>query len=671
MPARPFRSVLIANRGEIAVRVIQACQELGLRAIAVYSDADRAALHVQRADAAYRIGPPPAAESYLNVPALLEAARVSGAEAVHPGYGFLAENADFAQACLDAGLVFVGPPPGAIRAMGNKSAAKRLMEQAGVPVVPGYQGEAQDDATFEREAARIGFPLLVKAAAGGGGRGMRVVPGLAALPEALESARREALAAFGDPMLLLERYVSPARHVEVQVFADQQGQTVHLGERECSIQRRHQKVVEEAPSPAVSPELRQAMGQAAVRAALAVGYVSAGTVEFVLDEQGQYYFLEMNTRIQVEHPVTELVTGLDLVQLQLRVAAGEPLPFRQEDVHWDGHAIECRIVAEDPRRGFAPQTGTLAVFEPPRGVGIRNDVGTYAGDTIGMYYDSLLAKLIVHGRDRAQAISRLRWALEHYRVGGVGTNLELLRFIVDHPEFRAGRTFTNFIPEFWRPESSSGAPPLEALLAAVASDLLASGIASGVGPRGMSDDVWRAAGAWRIARGGMPFRFRAGDRLLSATVERDEQVNGWQIEVEGETVTITADPLGDHGVLLRRGEETLSAQVVRDGERLLVQLDGRAYTLTREPASNVEAAEASGSGESAHGQIAAPMPAKVVKVLVRPGERVKPHQTLVVLESMKIEHLVEAPYAAVVERVRCRAGEVVPEGAVLVDLEAQ
>ena len=669
----PFRSVLIANRGEIAVRVIQACQELGLRAIAVYSDADSRALHVQRADASYRIGPPPARDSYLNVAALLEAARASGAEAVHPGYGFLAENADFAQACLDSGLRWVGPPTAAMRAMGNKRAAKRLMQQAGVAVVPGSSGELQDDLALVADAERIGYPLLVKAAAGGGGRGMRVVSDPGALAAALASARREAESAFGDGSLLLERYVDPARHVEVQVFADQSGRTVHLGERECSIQRRHQKVVEESPSPAVDEPLRARMGDAAVRAARAVGYVGAGTVEFVLDAQANYYFLEMNTRIQVEHPVTEMVTGLDLVKLQLRVAAGEPLPFEQDDVRWRGHAIECRVVAEDPRRGFAPQAGRLTVFEPPSGAGVRNDEGTYAGDEIGVHYDALLAKLIVHGRDRAEAIERMRWALDRYRVSGVQTNLELLRFVLGHPQFAAGRTFTSFLAEHWSPSPQDPLPTLEALLAAAAADLLHSGIERGMGATTTAPgDPWNTGGAWRLGRVGIPLDYLIGEHLTRVRADRDERIDGWRLSIDGEVHQVQIQWLTDERVSIRRGSTTFVASVRMDSDRVRVALeDGRAYAFERPAPPSLDAVQTASAGPATHGRIVSPMPAKVVQVLVGAGDRVAARQTLVVLESMKIEQSIEAPYPALVERVHCQAGDVIAEGAPLVELQAE
>lgn len=462
-----LRSILIANRGEIAVRIIRTCREMGIRAIALYSDADADALHVYLADEAIPIGPAPAAESYLNTGKILAAAQESGADAIHPGYGFLSENADFAQAVADAGLRFIGPPVSAMRVMGSKTEARSAMERAGVPVVPGYQaGQATGD--LLRAAEEIGYPVLVKAAAGGGGKGMRIVAGVDALPEAVESARREAQAAFGDDRLFLEKYIPAPRHVEFQIFGDSHGNLIHLGERECSIQRRHQKIVEETPSPALHPELRARMGRAAVLAARAVEYVGAGTVEFLLDENENFYFLEMNTRLQVEHPITELVTGLDLVRWQIRTADGARLPLRQEEVRPHGHAIECRIYAEDPANGFLPAIGTILRLHEPSGPGIRMDSGVRAGDAISRFYDPLLAKVSVHAENRAAAVNRMDRALRELVIlGDLVTNAAFLRDVMAHPVFQAGETNTRFIDEHfsdWQP--FGGPPPHAALIAA-------------------------------------------------------------------------------------------------------------------------------------------------------------------------------------------------------------
>ena len=453
----PFGKVLIANRGEIAVRVIRACRELSIKTVAVFSEADRESLHVLLADEAVPIGPPPATESYLVIDKLIAAARATGAEAVHPGYGFLAENAKFAQACLDAGLTFIGPPPAAIRAMGDKMAARRVAIKMGVPVVPGTEQPVADDAEAARVAERVGYPVMVKAAMGGGGKGMRLVRAPGDLAGALRAARSEAGAAFGDAAVYIERYVEEPRHIEIQVLADAHGGVVYLGERECSIQRRHQKLVEESPSPFVTPEMRRRMGEAACRVAAAVGYVNAGTVEFLVDRERNFYFLEMNTRLQVEHPVTELVTGRDLVKDQLRIAAGEKLGFGQDDVALHGWAIECRINAEDPFASFIPSPGTVVGLRAPGGPWVRDDTGVYAGCTIPRFYDTLMAKLIVWGPDREAAIARMTRALGEYKVAGVQTTIPILERIIRHPDFVAGLLSTGFMERLLAADKPEGA----------------------------------------------------------------------------------------------------------------------------------------------------------------------------------------------------------------------
>jgi len=439
-----FKKVLVANRGEIAVRILRACEERGLRTVAVYSDVDRTALHVRYADEAYRIGPPPPRESYLHIPAIIAAARQAAADAVHPGYGFLSENAEFAQAVLDAGLAWVGPSPEAIRAMGDKVTARRLMMAAGVPVVPGTDAGLSDVATLTA-AQEIGYPVLIKASAGGGGKGMRQVDDPAGLPRALAAARREAAGAFGNDTLYLEKVIPRARHVEIQVLADQHGNCIHLGERECSIQRRHQKLIEEAPSVAVTPELRAEMGAIAVRAAQAVGYSNAGTVEFLLDRSGRFYFLEMNTRLQVEHPITELVTGIDIVKEQLTIASGRKLRWTQADIQIKGHAIECRISSEDPYNNFLPATGRITSLAEPTGPGVRLESGIYGGFEVSLFYDPLLAKLVVWGETRAEAILRMRRALDEYRVGGIHTTIPFHEQVMDSTRFQGGQFDTGFL----------------------------------------------------------------------------------------------------------------------------------------------------------------------------------------------------------------------------------
>ncbi|HSL27632.1 MAG TPA: acetyl-CoA carboxylase biotin carboxylase subunit [Anaerolineales bacterium] len=467
-----LNKIMIANRGEIAIRVMRACRELGIRTVAVYSDADKHALHVQHADEAIHIGPAAPKESYLNVEKLLAAAKQTDADAIHPGYGFLSENAAFAAAAASAGLTFIGPSAESIRAMGDKAESKIRMREAGVPTVPGYEGlESEDD--FKRAADEIGYPVLVKAAAGGGGKGMRVVNQENELSDAIESARREALNAFGDERLLIEKYLAKAHHIEFQVFGDHHGNLVHLFERECSVQRRHQKIIEETPSPLLTPEVREQMGAAAVAAAKAVNYHNAGTVEFIFDPTlSSFYFLEMNTRLQVEHPVTELVTGMDLVHWQIRVAAGEPFPFTQSHFTQRGHAIECRVYAEDPANGFLPSTGKLLQYMEPRGPGIRLDSGFTAGDEVTHFYDPLLAKLIVHAEDRETAIRRMQAALREFIVHGVVTNIDFLQAVLSHPDFANGRASTRWVEtEFnWMPPAE---PPLEALVAASLAELRA------------------------------------------------------------------------------------------------------------------------------------------------------------------------------------------------------
>jgi acetyl-CoA/propionyl-CoA carboxylase biotin carboxyl carrier protein len=498
IPPRIIRRVLIANRGEIAVRVIRACREMGIESVAVYSDADAGARHVRLADAAVRIGPPPAAESYLRIPAILDAARQTGADAVHPGYGFLSENAAFARACNDAGLIFIGPPADAIEKMGSKIGARELMEKAGVPVVPGRTPADQSDAGIIAAARAIDMPVLVKASAGGGGKGMRASRTEAQLAEAVPAARREATAAFGDGTLYVERLVERPRHVEIQVFADAHGHVVHLFERECSVQRRHQKVVEESPSAALTPALRERMGAAAVAAARSAGYQNAGTIEFLLEGAGddaRFYFLEMNTRLQVEHPVTESVTGTDLVRAQMLVAMGKPLPWQQSDLAQRGHAIECRVYAEDPSAGFLPQAGPLLLYREPSGPGIRVDSGVEEGAQVGVYYDPMLAKLIASGHDRHAAIARAIDALKRFPVLGVRTNVEFLIRTLDHPSFRAGHTHTGFIDEHL-PELLSRAVPDDAVFAGAAAAAGSRSAGPGASAASAVRDPWSTMGNW-------------------------------------------------------------------------------------------------------------------------------------------------------------------------------
>ncbi|RJK96554.1 acetyl/propionyl/methylcrotonyl-CoA carboxylase subunit alpha [Vallicoccus soli] len=632
-----FDTVLVANRGEIAVRVLRTLRRLGVRGVAVHSDADAGARHVLEADAAVRLGPAPAAASYLSVERVVAAALASGAQAVHPGYGFLSENAAFAAACADAGLVFVGPPAHAVEVMGDKIRAKATVAAAGVPVVPGLAEPGLDDDALVAAAQAVGYPVLVKPSAGGGGKGMRLVHEPGALRDALASARREALSAFGDDTLFLERFVLSPRHVEVQVLADAHGGVVHLGERECSLQRRHQKVVEEAPSPLLDAATRARIGGAAVETARSVGYEGAGTVEFIVsaDRPDEFFFLEMNTRLQVEHPVTELVTGLDLVELQLRVAAGEPLPLRQEDVRLDGHAVEARVYAEDPARGFLPTGGRVLLLREPAGEGVRVDSGLVAGAEVGTTYDPMLAKVVAHGADRAAALARLDRALAGTAVLGVGTNVPFLRALLAHPDVRAGRLDTGLVER-----------DLDALVARdVPEDALAAyGLARlhELEPQGPADpwDVpsgWRPGGpawtTWRVAAPGAdPVPVAVRGRAQAADVRvGDGPARAASVRAAGDGLLVTLDGTASRWL------------VARDGATLWLGREGAAWALAEAPRAPRGAAAAAGGGE-----LRSPMPGTVVAVLVEDGARVAQDQAVVVVEAMKMEHALRAPVAGTV-----------------------
>ena len=659
-----FRKLLIANRGEIACRVMRTAHRLGLRTVAVYSDADRDALHVATAGEAWRLGPAPASQSYLDIERVIAAATASGADAVHPGYGFLSENPDFIEACDAAGIVFVGPTAAAVRAMGLKDAAKRLMEAAGVPVVPGYHGEDQDDATLLAHARRIGFPVLVKAVAGGGGKGMRRAGTEADFRDALEGARREARSSFGDDRVLLERVVPTPRHVEVQVFADAHGTAVHLFERDCSLQRRHQKVVEEAPAPGMTPAMRSAMGAAAVAAARTIDYRGAGTVEFIADaseglREDRFWFMEMNTRLQVEHPVTEMATGTDLVEWQLRVAAGEPLPAGQPELSLTGHAVEARVYAEDPARGFLPATGVLAHLAAPKeSAHLRIDCGVRTGDAITPYYDPMIAKVVAHGADRDTALKRLAGALRTFEIAGVTTNLAFLSRLVADSEFRAGAVDTGLIDRGLGDLVARGAAP-ETVLAVAA--MHAAGALLRPAGRGPRDDPWSTSIGWR---------------LWGAAEQRVHP------EIDGESVEALVTFMDDGGCRVEVGTTSLTAGVVRrDGDRIVLDLadrivpvrivrfeaglhvlhDGRSYAVTL-PDRAVEDGETAG----AHVHVTAPLPGRIVKTAVRGGDAVERGQTLMVLEAMKMELSIEAPRDAVIDEVAVSEGDQVVEGAVLV-----
>ena len=645
-----IRKVLVANRGEIACRVMGTLRELGIRSVAVYSDADRDALHVARADEAVRLGPAPSADSYLRIDRVIGAARQTGADAIHPGYGFLSENPDFARACADAGIVFVGPDPEAIEAMGRKNAAKRLMEEAGVPVVPGYHGANQDAPFLAGEADALGYPVLIKARSGGGGRGMRLVERPGDFAEALDSARREARAGFGDDRVLIEKCIRSPRHIEFQVFGDRLGNVVHLFERDCSLQRRHQKVIEEAPAPGMTEAMRDAMGQAAVRAARAVGYVGAGTVEFVVDGSGglqedRFWFLEMNTRLQVEHPVTEAVTGQDLVAWQIAVAEGRPLPLTQDRLGLRGHAFEARVYAEDPGRDFLPATGTLdALALDPAA---RVDTGVRQGDRITPWYDPLIAKLVVHGPDRTTALERLRTSLENSFVAGCTTNLRFLARLCALPRFRAGDVETGLIAreaDALRPT----APPPEILAAAAM-------IVSRPPPDG-GVDPWEHTGYWR-AWGGADLSVSLDDREVRLAMGAGGGVDVRTGDWEGRCRWA-----GD-GRLVIDGR-ALALRFHRDGHGLLIASGDREWTLAvDDPGARAE------QGEGLGDRVLAPMPGLVTRVAVKAGDTVAGKQVLAVMEAMKMEHVLRAPRDGVVARVHVRQGDQVESGTLLLELE--
>jgi geranyl-CoA carboxylase alpha subunit len=650
-----FSKILIANRGEIACRIQRTAQALGYRTVAVFSDADADALHVRMADEAVNIGPAPVQQSYLNIPAIIDAARRTGADAIHPGYGFLSENAGFALACQHAGITFIGPSPDAIELMGSKRLSKMAMLAAGVPCIKGYQGAEQDDATLSREAERIGYPLMIKASAGGGGRGMRLVQEASELLAQIRTARSEALHGFGSDELILEQALIDPRHVEVQLFGDQQGNLIYLGERDCSIQRRHQKVIEEAPCPVMTAELRQAMGEAALKAGRAVNYVGAGTVEFLLDAHGQFYFLEMNTRLQVEHPVTELITGLDLVAWQLHVAEGLPLPLRQEQVQLNGHAMEVRLYAEDPAHGFLPQTGLIAAWEPTLQSGIRIDHGLIEGQTVSPFYDPLLGKIIAHGATREEARRKLLRALQDSVLLGIQSNQRLLASLLEHPQFIRGEFSTGFIPTSFaeHPCLHAQVPSAEVLAIATALFYQASAQvhrAPLAGWRnnasvplhyriGLEDQDWPVA---LNAVPGEPYRIEVADRCVELKV----------IQCDGRWATLEIDGLRHrHAYRLEGGQLWL---FTRPGSLRLVD---RTQALVSNQAS------------ISSGTLKAPMDGAIVDVLVSEGSNVSKGQLLVVLEAMKMEHPLKSGIDGVLKRLQVRVGDQVKNRQILLEVE--
>ena len=656
-----FGTVLVANRGEIACRVLRTLRALGVRSVAVFSDPDVDAPHVHLADLAVRLGPAPVAQSYLSIERVVAAARATGADAIHPGYGFLSENAAFAAACGVAGVVFVGPSPSAIAAMGDMIEAKRTVAAAGVAVVPGSEGALSDDGLAD-VADEIGYPVLLKPSAGGGGKGMREVHGPAELAGAIAAARREARGAFADDTLLVERLVATPRHIEVQVLADTHGAVVHLGERECSLQRRHQKVVEEAPSPLLSPDQRARMGEAACAVARAVGYTGAGTVEFVVgtDRPEEFYFLEMNTRLQVEHPVTEMVTGLDLVELQLRVAAGEQLPFGQGDVTLRGHAVEARVYAEDPSTGFLPTGGRVVALAEPAGPGVRVDSGIAPGTVVGSDYDPLLAKVVAHGADRDDALRRLDAALARTVVLGLGTNVGFLRALLADDDVRAGRLDTGLIGRRLAELRQGGVP--DGVLSAAAGCALLD-----LEPTGPVVDPFDVPGGWRLgAPAWTTYRLAVAARE-PVEVRCRGRAGDAEISLDGAPAEPTSTRTTDRGVEHTRSGVSRVYRTARDADGVLwLGRDGHAYAVrTSEPLEADRAAVAAGDG-----QVRSPMPGTVAVVAVTEGQEVAAGQALVVVEAMKMEHVLTAPVDGVVRALRARSGEVVVKDAPLLRVES-
>jgi len=658
-----FSKILIANRGEIACRIIQTAHRMGIRCVAVYSDADASARHVAMADEAFHIGPAPSSESYLRGEKIIRIAKQSGAQAIHPGYGFLSENTEFAEACEANGIVFIGPPSSAIAAMGSKSAAKAIMEKAGVPLVPGYHGKDQSPDVLRAEAEKCGFPLLLKAVAGGGGKGMRVVESMSEFDDALAAAQREAKNAFGNPDMLIERYLTQPRHVEIQVFCDQDGNGVYLAERDCSVQRRHQKILEEAPAPGLTEETRKAMGKAAVRAAQAINYVGAGTVEFLYDVDGSFFFMEMNTRLQVEHPVTEMVTGQDLVEWQLKVAWGEPLPINQDQVRTRGHALEARIYAEDPDQDFLPATGTLRYLTTPdESAHVRVDTGVTEGDEISIHYDPMIAKLIVWDETRDQAINRMVQALEQYRIAGLRTNIRFLHAAVDCQPFREADLTTNFISTHEQQLFPKSRLDPDKALVLAAGFVLEQRKSS----EPVTADPWSPysrKNSWRMnSEYAQPLKLQVDDDIHELKVlERDDR---YQVFVGDSVYHLNAKLDDDYLQAVVNGHRT-SVHGNLHEDQLVLFYDGDTFkcTVYRETYGFEEMA-----GE---GSLAAPMNGAIVAVQARIGDRVTAGQTLVIMEAMKMEHAIKAPADGVVSEIFFAEGDQVCEGAELIAIETE
>lgn len=662
-----FERILIANRGEIACRVIRTCRRLGIRSIAVYSDADRDAQHVRLADEAWPIGGSPPAESYLRGDVILDVAKKSGAQAIHPGYGFLSENSGFARACADADIVFIGPTAESIEAMGSKAEAKALMEKYNVPLVPGYHGEDQDAAVLTEQARKTGFPLMIKPAAGGGGKGMRIVRGENEFADALASAQREAKGSFGDTRMILERYVEHPRHIEFQVFGDTHGNVIHLNERECSSQRRYQKVMEETPSPFLDAARRAAMGDAAVNAAKAVNYVGAGTVEFIVGADGTFFFMEMNTRLQVEHPVTEMTLGLDLVEWQLRVAAGQPLPLAQEQIHAHGHAIEVRLYAEDPEQNFLPSSGKLQVLRlPTPSPHIRLDGGVIQGDTVTIFYDPMIAKLIVHDADRVQALQRLRDALAECEIVGPKSNIAFLERLTRHPVVIEGTIDTSYLDRHLDEFMAGDSVPDESVLFAAACAALMHDERSTVAAADNADphSPWAAADAWRIGH--------AGKRVIALTcneqrhdIEAYGHSGAYRLRHADSETTVDGARLDSDWLSARFDAEALRLRVRANDARISVHdRHGFRHRFERVAAYAWDTSEGTGGN-----QVIAPMPGRIVLVKTKAGDSVEEGQDLLVMEAMKMELALKAPRAGTIESVEARVGDFVEADSVLIRME--
>ncbi len=661
-----FNKILIANRGEIAIRIARTARRLGIASVAVYSSADRNALHVEACDEAWCIGGAAASDSYLRANKILEVAQQCGAQAIHPGYGFLSENAAFARSCEQTGIVFIGPPASAIEAMGSKSEARARMDAAGVPLVPGYHGDAQDKKTLLSQSKRLGYPQLIKASAGGGGKGMRLVSKASEFNAALESARREASASFDDDRVLIERYLSKSRHVEMQVFADREANCIHLFERDCSIQRRHQKILEEAPAPGIDNALRASMGEAAVNCARSIDYVGAGTVEFLLDERGSFYFMEMNTRLQVEHPVTEMITGLDLVEWQLQVAAGEPLPRSQDALVINGHALEARIYAESPERDFMPATGRVQYLSAPStSASVRVDSGVRAGDEIGINYDPLIAKLIVHGNDRQQAIARMQRALLDYQLLGLQTNIAFLSRLVSTASFGEAEFDTGFIEQHRNELFTEDASSRERAVLIAATALIPglAGVPSTQTPESETQSPWALKTSWRMnAPACHIVRFNDDSSDYALRVSRLDR--GWQLELGDDRFMVDASWLDSKRLQLELDGERIIVPVIIERDRIALCLQGREWKFELHAARQGEDETA-----VAQGKLVAPMPGSIIALQVAVGDTVQRGDLLMVLEAMKMEHSIVASAEATVSEIFFAVGDQVKEGEQLLSLE--